>query len=35
MGGYGLVEVDDIRYSCNLETPATYTSSMEFIHKSF
>ena len=33
MGGYGL-EADDMRSSCNVETPAPYTSLMAFIHKS-
>jgi len=34
MGGYGLAEADDMRSSCNIETPAIYTSLLEFIHKS-
>jgi len=35
MGGYGLTEASDIMSSCNVETPATCTSLLEFIHKSF
>jgi len=35
MGGYGLAEADDMRSSCNIETPAIYTSLLAFIHKSF
>ena len=34
MGGYGLVVSDDISSCCNVETPATYTSVLAFIHKS-
>jgi len=35
MSGYGLAKADDMRSSCNIETPATYTSLLAFIHKSF
>ena len=35
MGGYGLDEGDDIRSSYDIETRTTYTSLLEFIHKSF
>ena len=35
MGGYGLAEADDMRCSCSIETLATYTSLLAFIHKSF
>ena len=35
MGGYGLVEANDMRSSYNIETPAAYTSLLAVIHKSF